>query len=318
MKRSYQLVVLLELVAIALIGFKIYGNRQIASVAFIPKESVIASAESELEHYYEPNPGESYVVFRPDWLSYVPKITINGDTLNERFDYEPEKPQGVFRIITLGDSWTYGMFVSTEDNYSEVLEDKLNSELRCGGIQKFEVINLGVPSYDIRYEVERLRLRGLKYEPDLAVWHLIENDFQEINEFLKPRTKEYSEGISEKNYELEFGIWQRAVSDQLEEFGGEGIFRYQEKAFNKISEYYQGPLVIYVLPHESKIEERYRPIIEDFVSFNDNARFYGSELRLKPANVLPDYHPSAAGHSLIAEDLFGYLTANFLTQENCR
>lgn len=317
--------VVVQLIVIVLIGINVYENRYTASIALIPRESLSFPEDSDLQHFYELNPDYQGQVFIPTWLSYTPEITINADTLNERFNYTTEKPEGTFRVIALGDSWTYGMFMNTENNYSEVLEDLLNNELDCDTIMKFEVVNLGVPSYDIRYAVERFRMRGMKYSPDLVLWHLIENDFQEINEFLKPRTKRLAEQASAEGGdsdgrrgswreftkppdELEFGIWQRAVRDQFKEYGEEGVAQYQEEALSLINEYYQGPLVVFSLIHESKIEDKYRPIIGRFVASRANTYFYESELRLRPDGVLPDWHPNTKGHKMIAYELLRYVT----------
>ena len=322
-------IILLELIVLAFLGLKVYTNRYAASITLIPKESFSSPEDSDLQHFYELNPDYQGEIFVPPWLSYTPEITINADTLNERFNYTTGKPEGTFRIIVLGDSWTYGMFMNTENNYSEVLEDLLNNELDCKTIRKFEVINLGVPSYDIRYAVERFRLRGAKYNPDLVLWHLIENDFQEINEFLKPRTKWLAEQASVEGGdsdgrrgswreftkppdELEFEIWQRAVRDQFEEYGEEGVAQYQEEALRLINEYYQGPLVVFSLIHESKIEDKYKPIVERFVASRANTYFYESELSLRPDGVLPDWHPNIGGHTMIAHELLRYVTENNL------
>ena len=55
-----------------------------------------------------------------------------------------KKNKDTFRIITLGDSFTFGMYINTKDNWTELLEDKLNSDMGCKNISMFEVINLGV------------------------------------------------------------------------------------------------------------------------------------------------------------------------------
>ena len=111
---------------------------------------------------------------------------INSDTFNERFDYEINKDDKTFRIITLGDSFTFGYIVDTKNNWTELLEDKLN-QLHCANFDKIEVINLGVVGYDIQYSVERFKLRGKKYNPDLVLWLLKGDDFQEIKEIVQPK-----------------------------------------------------------------------------------------------------------------------------------
>jgi lysophospholipase L1-like esterase len=108
------------------------------------------------------------------------KYTINKDTLNERYDYSVKKQPGVFRIMTIGDSFTYGLYTNTDRNWTELLEDKLNADLRCQKSRKVEVINLAVNGYDITYTVERFLKRGIKYNPDLVIWPI--RSFKKLNE----------------------------------------------------------------------------------------------------------------------------------------
>jgi hypothetical protein len=65
--------------------------------------------------------------------------TFNQDGLNERYDYNTTKPDGIFRIITLGDSFTFGHFVDTKDNWTERLEDLLNED-NSSGLTQFNQI----------------------------------------------------------------------------------------------------------------------------------------------------------------------------------
>lgn len=122
---------------------KILDDRQAfaqSHLAQIKKEDVVFSSDSPLKYYYtlKPNLPESD---SPDWLPYKAVYTINSDGLNERRDYTVAKDQGTFRIVTLGDSFTFGHFVNTSDNWTEKLEDLLHNDAKCRG-KNFEVINL--------------------------------------------------------------------------------------------------------------------------------------------------------------------------------
>ena len=86
--------------------------------------------------------------------------------------FEEAKRPGVFRILCLGDSSTFGMNVDDADPYPQVLQRLLDE--RAPG--RFEVLNLGVPGYSSRQGLELLRQQALKYQPDLVVFAFGTND----------------------------------------------------------------------------------------------------------------------------------------------
>lgn len=85
--------------------------------------------------------------------------SINGKGLrDDETDYA--KPPGVFRIVLLGDSRTFGYGVAIEQHFSKLLE---------GYFDKVEVINMGVSGYGVDQELLALRGEGLRYQPDLVI-----------------------------------------------------------------------------------------------------------------------------------------------------
>jgi len=74
-----------------------------------------------------------------------------------------EKPEGVFRIVIVGDSRTFGYGVPIEKHFTYLLE---------GYFDQLEVINLGVSGYGIDQELLFLRREGFKYQPDLVIAHV--------------------------------------------------------------------------------------------------------------------------------------------------
>lgn len=83
-----------------------------------------------------------------------------------------KKRDGVFRIVCLGDSSTFGLNVEQEDAYPQVLGRLL--EERFPG--RFEVLNLGVPGYSSRQGLELLRREVVALEPDLVTFAFGTND----------------------------------------------------------------------------------------------------------------------------------------------
>ncbi len=84
---------------------------------------------------------------------------------------ESKKP-GVFRVVCLGDSSTFGFNVEAADAYPQVLA-RLLEQSHPG---RFEVLNLGVPGHSSRQGLELLRQEVLRYDPDLVTFAFGTND----------------------------------------------------------------------------------------------------------------------------------------------
>ena len=97
------------------------------------------------------------------FVDFTVRITINKQGFRDR-SYGP-KPPGVFRILTIGDSFTFGLGVDQHEVYSKVLESILNKQTA----QTFEVINGGAPGYSTHQELILLKEAGLALEPDLVL-----------------------------------------------------------------------------------------------------------------------------------------------------
>jgi lysophospholipase L1-like esterase len=89
-----------------------------------------------------------------------------------------EKPEGVRRVAVLGDSITFGYWVAEEDAFPRQLEAMLN-EVRGEG-PRVEVLNFGVPGYNLDQEIEALRSKALAFAPDVVVVAFCLNDLEGI------------------------------------------------------------------------------------------------------------------------------------------
>lgn len=138
-----------------------------------------------------PSLPDQYAVYVEDpILPHKPRpgATIVGPGATNEFDFEyrhnslglrereiPEaKPPGTFRILGLGDSFTYGGGAKAENVYLARLERRLNG--RGSGHPRIEVMNAGIPRFFP--EAERLFLEhyGLPFQPDLALVAFVPND----------------------------------------------------------------------------------------------------------------------------------------------
>ncbi|HYC50568.1 MAG TPA: SGNH/GDSL hydrolase family protein [Gemmatimonadaceae bacterium] len=126
-----------------------------------------------LRYVYQPG-------YRPDQEAYDPhhqNFSINSDSFRDR-EFTRTKAPGTIRIVTLGDSITAGNGVpDVEKIYPRVLERKLRERL---GERRYEVYNLAVGGYHTLQEAEMLRVRGLEFDPDIAIIGFCINDFSWI------------------------------------------------------------------------------------------------------------------------------------------
>ena len=113
-----------------------------------------------------------------------PGVFGEGDdgTLTNQFgfndrDYPLEKTPGTFRIVVVGDSfsWAGGL----KGNYTAMLEQMFEAR---DGSHKVDVVNTGYPSTHTGEQLIMLRKYGLQYNPDLVILAFFAgNDFVEAD-----------------------------------------------------------------------------------------------------------------------------------------
>ena len=108
---------------------------------------------------------------RPGWEGNEFKAPVKINSKGLRNPETPyEKPEGVYRILALGDSWTFGFRMDEPDAYPRQLERILNERAATRrDPRRFEVINAGVIGYSTDQEAAWLRVEGWKYQPDLVL-----------------------------------------------------------------------------------------------------------------------------------------------------
>lgn len=85
--------------------------------------------------------------------------------------YSADKPDGVTRVLLLGDSFTYGSGNDYEDIWPVLLENQLQ-----GNGHDIEVIKAGVPGYDTRRQVLYLEHLYDELKPDIVAFVFLPND----------------------------------------------------------------------------------------------------------------------------------------------
>ena len=95
---------------------------------------------------------------------------LQTNSVGLRNDREIE--ENAVRILAIGDSFTYGMYVHNHETFPARLEERLNQLLA----PEVQVLNAGVPGYTIQDELEYLHEKGLALEPDVVILGTYTND----------------------------------------------------------------------------------------------------------------------------------------------
>jgi len=131
-------------------------------------------------------------------------------------EFSPAKPPNTIRIVSLGDSKTYGWGLAEAETYSKRLEKLLQE--RVGGQRQVEVINAGVNAYSYPQMLAYFRHTALKYSPDMVIigdanlW----SQFSESNspEFVR----QFMNRVRLKNFLRRFAMYHYVVEVKLNQF----------------------------------------------------------------------------------------------------
>ncbi len=96
-------------------------------------------------------------------------VQTNGDGFRER-SFSMTKPAGTYRIVVLGDSFTFGNGLEANERYS----DRLQAWLPPG----YEVLNFGAPGANTPQHLDTLRSRVLPADPDFVLLQWFVNDIE--------------------------------------------------------------------------------------------------------------------------------------------
>jgi hypothetical protein len=124
---------------------------------------------------------DTYLPFKPKPLSRTEGRTdeFEYDYRHNRFGFRDlehavRKRPGTFRLLGLGDSFTYGVGVAFEQTFLHVLESMLNS--RDGRHPTVEIIKAGIPRFFPEPERILLEQYGLQFRPDVVLVAFLLND----------------------------------------------------------------------------------------------------------------------------------------------
>lgn len=123
---------------------------------------------------------EDYAFSPHPYLGYYPTpnyrkgLTFHNSLGYRNDEFTLEKPEGVFRIVTLGGSSTYDVRIPDNASmFTTRLQESLSDDY---GFRNVEVINAGVPGYNSWEILVNLEFRVLDLDPDLVVIYEGTND----------------------------------------------------------------------------------------------------------------------------------------------
>ncbi len=137
-------------------------------------------------------------------------------------EFAVPKPEGLCRIMVLGDSFTWGTKVWAEERYTSVLETYLN---QAYPYKKFEVLNFGKSGAPTITERDILQAYKDLVQPDLIIVGFVLNDPQ-------PRRHNYS--IERQQFEENYGTRLEQVLETMKKFKLKRTGRLLLKAYDNI------------------------------------------------------------------------------------
>lgn len=121
--------------------------------------------------WYEPHPRLGWTL-RPGLAAWFTNegrgfVRVNAAGMRDR-DHALDKPEGVYRIAVLGDSYAEARQVAAGETFWALLPGRLE---RCGFQpgKRVEVLNFGVSGYGTAQEYLLLESTAIRYRPDLVV-----------------------------------------------------------------------------------------------------------------------------------------------------
>ncbi|MBI5816537.1 MAG: hypothetical protein HZB29_13100 [Nitrospinae bacterium] len=146
--------------------------------AIDPSVPLIGDLPPKTDQYSIDNPERPY------------RITSNNIGARKSRNIQIPKPANLYRIFCVGDSFTFGPYLSGDDTYPELLELMLNDDKAAE--VKYETVNLGMNGYYLNQEADLIMNGSKAAAPDLVILQLLDNDvpgYANAHQYQFPRIK---------------------------------------------------------------------------------------------------------------------------------
>ncbi len=244
----------------------------------------------------------------------------------------PRETPGLFRVLAIGDSVTFGYRVAQDEDFCAVLEQQLATEPL--GQRRIEILNTGVSGYSSQDEAAAFAGKWLALQPDLVLlcycmndpWFEPDQPLQRY--FVPPRWWQHSAT-------LRF-LAQRSQGRKVRELGGGSFFRSLyapsepswksvEAAFARIADLSSKrkvPVVLAIFPMFSPDPWSEYPFRAQHTQVAEEGRrngFFVLDLlpryeREDPLGLLiekGDMHPNPVGHRIAALEIQRFLAEHW-------
>ena len=247
------------------------------------------------------------------------------------------KPAGVRRVVSLGDSFAYGVGVELDDTYAQRLERALNR--RPG--EQWEVVQLARPGIGTVEETEQLEQEGFAYQPDVVVLGFVLNDCEEMDAAHLRREREWLEAERAAQERGGLALWRLVrerfsaalanrdrVANCLAEFAphypGWNMCQKAMQRMGALCKQRAVPLVVMIFPlFENPLDDRYPfAAIHEQVAGLAGASgatvldllpaYRGMRWEILVVNGPRDEHPNEIAHRIAARALYGLLDKTIL------
>lgn len=242
----------------------------------------------------------------------------------EDYEYTKAKPEGTFRIALVGSSNCLGVGSLREDNFETLLEAKLNEKHGGDRYDRFEIINLSVSRYHLLERVYVATEIAPQFEPDLILVAVTMRDVRRA--VYEPLARRIDDGR-----ELHFDFIKEIV-DHSRAKQGDSIAKLEQrlqpfrqelvqaafKELNRFSNESGIPIAALILKLEVGAIHKNLPWQEraaeaaDLITLPIFEAYDGQkagDMYIRPN----DYHPTAAGHALLADEIYQELLNNART-----
>jgi len=242
------------------------------------------------------------------------------------YEYALEKPEGVFRIIAIGDSYTFGKGIALEYTYPKLLEKKLR-----GLGKRIEVLNFGVYGYNTVQEYWMIKEKAILFHPDMIIILYTLNDPAPAITLKESKQNKFKLFLTEHIYTYRlvakaYSIYKLNDSERIDRYDymlhNESFEGWKNTvvAFRQISDLSKENNIttlmfiqpeLYSLDNYPFVDLHYQvkhsAEVEGLHTFDLLPYFKGKNEKSLWINRFEDRHPNEKGHEIIASGIFDIL-----------